>query len=69
MRFISKQPIYCSVQLNLDTVQEVPHDQVFSCDRGTKRVAFWNEHRIRPSGDHVGGIPHNLYQMPQDFGT
>ena len=30
---------------------------------------FWNEHRIRPSsGDCIGGIPNDLYQMPQDYG-
>ena len=31
-------------------------------------VTFWNEHRIRPSsGDCVGGILNDLYQMLQDF--
>lgn len=32
-------------------------------------VSLWNEHKIRQStGDCLGGIPNDMYQMPQHYG-
>ena len=35
----------------------------------TDFAQYWNEHTIRvSSGDCIGGIPNDFYQMPQNYG-